>query len=80
MRGGLAEEGFSDGPLLRREVASVVVVVAAPAVAADVVALAAGPAVDVAADAVAVHYEKVKDPSKILLLRCRMFHLHLELW
>ena len=59
----------------------VVVVVAAPAVAADVVFLAAGPAVDVAADAVAVHYvEREKDPSKILLLRCRKFHLHLEQW
>ena len=61
MRGGLAEAGFSDALLLRREAASVVAVAAA-------------------AVAVVVHYERVKDPSKIPLLRCRKFHLHLELW
>ena len=59
MRGGLAEAGLSDAPLLMRELASLVAVVAAAA---------------------AVHYEREKDPSRIPLLRCRKFHLHLELW
>ena len=46
-------------------------VVVVPSVAAVAAAVAAG---------VVVHYERKKDPSKIPLLRCRMFHLHLELW
>ena len=33
-----------------------------------------------AAAAAAVHFEREKDPSKVPLLRCRKFHLHLELW
>ena len=33
-----------------------------------------------AAAAAVVHYEREKDPSRIPLLRCRKFHLHLELW
>ena len=34
----------------------------------------------VVAAAAVVHYEREKDPSRIPLLRCRKFHLHLELW
>ena len=37
-------------------------------------------AVAAAAAAAAVRYEREKDPSRIPLLRCRKFHLHLELW